>query len=617
MTEDSDVGDPKQIDKYEIRARLGEGGSSHVYLARHVYFPNRYYAVKLLKSRVAASQEEKARFLYEAGLLDMIKGPNILPVVDVGFFGDTPYIVTEYIQEGSLRKLLQEQPSQLLSVDRSLIILSRIGTALTTIHQHSIVHGDLKPENILLREQDHALLSDFGNVTYLGTLEEVRTPELKGTFAYMSPEQFQGKICRKSDQYALGCVAYELFTGQHPFTASDFDTWKQKHVTEPPRPLRETIPDLEANIESATLTALAKEPDHRHTDVDTFVQQLRTTTSSSRLVVSSPASERSPEVETAPPVIKDAAIDTAAPPVVQQSNAIINNVPVPAPTVSTPPSQPQDHPPSLYELQLPNSFIHLLTPALKASGLSTDNALAYRPKKSKPYTYTRLLRNKEPVRCLLHIDDEFLKIDKYIDNLIVMLEAFQPEQFLIIFLDTHFPPIQLRNLFKSERKSSLNYITKSDLEELSSLSPEEYARVLADALELEEQSLETTVSPPLDQLEPDDANDLANILVDFAQSKDDLRTWHQLFEADGLRDLARHFDFAGDRYLLAMHIIQLLISRSVIVKQKKRDALGLLLTHLLKYPDFPQDNRPKVLEIIDKYQLLLPDEYDKLKGDNR
>ena len=490
MTEDSAIGDPKQIDKYEIRARLGEGGSSHVYLARHVYFPNRYYAVKLLKSRVVATPEEKARFLYEASLLDMVKSPNILPVIDVGFFEDVPYIVTEYIQEGSLRKLLQEQSSQLLSVDRSLNILERVGTALTTIHERSIVHGDLKPENILVREQDHVLLSDFGNVTYLGTSEEVKTPELKGTLAYMSPEQFQGKICRESDQYALGCVAYELFTGQLPFTASDFNTWKQKHETEPPRPLREIIPSLEANIESATLTALAKEPGHRHPDVDTFIQHLHTT-SSSTFVISSPVPQRSPEMETAPSIIKDASIVIATPPVVQPSNATLNSTSASA--ISTPQTKP---PPSLYELQLPVSFIQLLTPALNATGLTTVAATIDERWGYQTYTYTVLFRDKEPLRCLLHIDDQFLQDMTYIKDLTTMFETFK-DQFVIIFLDTlRFPPIQLRNLFKGVMNARVSYITKPDLEDLSSLKPQFYPRWLADALILEEKLLKTTEAQP-------------------------------------------------------------------------------------------------------------------------
>ncbi len=161
-------------------------------------------------------------------------------------------------------------------------------------------------------------------------------------------------------------------------------------------------------------------------------------------------------------------------PSIKVNNTSINNILIP--TTSTPESQPQNHPPSLYELRLPASFLSLLVPALKATGFSTENTTIYRSNKSKPYaypkpyTYTQLLRNQEPLRCLLHIDDRFLKDLQYFDNLVVMLQAFTHDQELIIFLDTpRFPPIQLRNLIESERNGKVRYITLRDLEDLSSL----------------------------------------------------------------------------------------------------------------------------------------------------
>ena len=545
MTDNSATGIPEQIDKYKILGRLGSGGYGQIYLAKHVFFPNRLVAIKLLKSRFITSQEERASFLQEAHILDMVEDPNILPIIDVGFFENTPYIITEYIGNGSLRTLLESQTSRFLSVDRSLSILSEIGTALATIHQLSIVHGDLKPENILLREHGQALLSDFGSATYLGTRDFVNTHVVKGTVKYMSPEQFHGKICRQSDQYALGCIAYELFTGQHPFTANDVDTWEQKHETETPRPLREVNPDIEANIESAVLTALAKESGQRHTDVTKFIQQLHSTTGSAGIVIPKLelAPQHPPHVDTAPPIInwflgiargiaarlkvdkrsagnlilnpghhpppysevpKHSTTGAAIPTVVQHLPAAINNFP--APTISTPQGQPHDHPPNLHELQLPDAFVQLLTPALKTKGFTTDEATVYHPWSNLPYKYTRLLRNKELIRCLLHIDDQFLQGMSYFDNLSVMLDAFEPGQFLLFFLDIpRLLPIQLRNLFESKMKGKVNYIAKSDLDNLQSLPLQIYSDQLADILKLEEMSLETAevVIPdqPLDRQE--------------------------------------------------------------------------------------------------------------------
>jgi len=139
--------------------------------------------------------------------------------------------------------------------------------------------------------------------------------------------------------------------------------------------------------------------------------------------------------------------------------------------------------PSLYELQLPASFLALLAPALEANGLYTENAAVRGSNKLKPYTYTQLLGDKGPFCCLLHIDDQFLKDVHYFDDLAIMLQAFTPDQELIIFLDAAcFPPVQLRRLVECERNGRVRYITLADLEDLSS----KHVSFSADALGLRE-----------------------------------------------------------------------------------------------------------------------------------
>jgi serine/threonine protein kinase len=161
-----------------------------------------------------------------------------------------------------------------LPLSEALTILSQVGQALQYAHQKTIIHRDLKPENILLNAKGEALLADFGIATVLAT-GSVRYVEATGTPAYMAPEQFRGKVSKESDQYALGCIAYELFTGSRPFNAPDFVAMAFQHATEPPIPPRQLNPQLPFSIEQAILKAMAKERKDRYPDVAAFIAAIQ------------------------------------------------------------------------------------------------------------------------------------------------------------------------------------------------------------------------------------------------------------------------------------------------------------------------------------------------------
>jgi serine/threonine protein kinase/uncharacterized membrane protein len=155
----------------------------------------------------------------------------------------------------------------------SLTILWQIGQALQHAHNLQIIHRDLKPENILFNAQRNALLADFGISTVLATASVLEI-DTSGTPAYMAPEQYRGMVSKESDQYALGCIAYELVTGQKPFTAADFIAMGFKHATEMPIAPRQLNPDIPEPIEQAILKALAKEREARYPDVAQFIAAL-------------------------------------------------------------------------------------------------------------------------------------------------------------------------------------------------------------------------------------------------------------------------------------------------------------------------------------------------------
>ncbi len=210
----------RQIGNYRIVKEIPGGGFASVFLGQHIVFTDRpIVAIKLLHAHLA-SQEESDRFLQEARFLEKLKHPHILPIIDAGIQGGLPYLVAEYATKGSLRDRLLRQSPKLLLAEEIITILSQIGQALQYAHTMNIVHRDLKPENVLFNIKNEALLADFGIATVLETAR-TKHADVSGSPSYMPPEQFDGTVSKKSDHYALGCIAYELVTGRKPFIAAN------------------------------------------------------------------------------------------------------------------------------------------------------------------------------------------------------------------------------------------------------------------------------------------------------------------------------------------------------------------------------------------------------------
>src|SRR6266568_1323098 len=240
----------RQIGSYKLVEKIGKGGYGSVYRAEHSILTNRVVAIKLLQEVLFNSDQERDRFK-EAIVLEALQHPNILHLIDVGVDENLLYLITEYAAGGSLWDRLQHQFPQPLPLTGALDILSQIGQAVQYAHQKHIIHRDLKPQNILFDAQDKVLLADFGIATILADTPVKNTAHIVGTPAYMAPEQFKGQNSAKSDQYALGCIAYELFTGRKPFNLplnANWWTWADKHSKElPPDPIK-LNPHLPAHI---------------------------------------------------------------------------------------------------------------------------------------------------------------------------------------------------------------------------------------------------------------------------------------------------------------------------------------------------------------------------------
>jgi serine/threonine protein kinase len=263
----------KQIGNYRITGPLDAGAFGSVYKGVHIYLSNREVAIKLMHHTHLGEEHERASFLQEAQFLEMLKHPHILPIYDVGIDEGTPYIVAEFAPNGSLRDLMKAYRPKLISMEEALTILSQVGQALEYVHQQNIVHRDLKPENILFDARRDALLADFGIAVFLETTK-TKYVDVIGSPLYMAPEQFEGFASRRSDQYALACIGYEMLTGEPPFTGQHAVIIGMKHQMEMPVPPRQHNPTIPEYMEKALLKALAKERTERYPDMTSFLAAL-------------------------------------------------------------------------------------------------------------------------------------------------------------------------------------------------------------------------------------------------------------------------------------------------------------------------------------------------------
>src|SRR5947209_7355938 len=174
-----------------------------------------------------------------------------------------PYLVSTYAPKGSLRERLQRQAPYPLSVQEALTTITRLGQALTYAHERQMLHGAIKPENVLFDASNEVLLADFRiTAVYSEPISEAVT--CNENYAYMAPEQFTGRAAQSSDQYALGCLAYELLTGRVPFAGTTPTEVQAQQWNEPLLPPRQLNPTIPVHVEQAILKALALQPSERY-----------------------------------------------------------------------------------------------------------------------------------------------------------------------------------------------------------------------------------------------------------------------------------------------------------------------------------------------------------------
>jgi len=209
-------------DRYLLERELGRGGMATVYLAQDLRH-DRPVALKVLRPELAHALGPE-RFLREIQVTARLQHPHILPVFDSGEAARQLWYTMPFVMGESLRQRLARE--QRLSVDEALRIIREVADALQHAHAQGVVHRDIKPENILLAGQ-HALVADFGIAKAAHTAGEhlTETGISIGTVAYMSPEQAAGarEVGHRSDLYSLGCVLYEMLTGEPPHAGGEWE----------------------------------------------------------------------------------------------------------------------------------------------------------------------------------------------------------------------------------------------------------------------------------------------------------------------------------------------------------------------------------------------------------
>jgi tetratricopeptide (TPR) repeat protein/tRNA A-37 threonylcarbamoyl transferase component Bud32 len=263
---------------YNIEKELGGGGMSRVFLAEEIEL-HRKVVIKVLPPDMAAGVNQD-RFRREIQLAASLQHPHVVPLLTAGSDDDLLYYVMPYIEGESLRaKLSREGELPLKEVIR---IVQEVTDALSFAHRHGVVHRDIKPDNILLSD-GHAVVTDFGvskavSESTGGASSLTSLGVALGTPAYMSPEQAAADphVDHRADIYALGAMAYEMLTGQPPFTGATPQAVLASQVSEPPAPVdrhRTTIPVPLANV---VMRCLEKRPADRWQAADEMLPLLET-----------------------------------------------------------------------------------------------------------------------------------------------------------------------------------------------------------------------------------------------------------------------------------------------------------------------------------------------------
>ncbi|MDD5059141.1 MAG: protein kinase [Sideroxydans sp.] len=246
------------IPGYRCLRSLGRGGMSRVYLVERLDDGGQF-ALKFADGSVSQDSEVLYRFVEEYGLLEQLRHPNVIRIVDQGVTDDALFIVMEYLPGGTLK---QHIGSNGMELQQALDVLRGVALALVEAHKLGIIHRDIKPENIMLRGDGAAVLCDFGVAQQMRTAAQQGKKEFVfGTPYYMSPEQALGEMeDARTDIYSMGAVFFYMLTGEKPYQGDTLEEIVQQHLLSPVP----SLPPCYAHLQPLLEGMMAKDKEQRY-----------------------------------------------------------------------------------------------------------------------------------------------------------------------------------------------------------------------------------------------------------------------------------------------------------------------------------------------------------------
>lgn len=250
----------QELDHYVLIEQIGQGGMATVYLGTDTRNGDKV-AIKVLSPTISGDKRFVRRFRREGGLVQQLRHPNIIPVSDYGEDDGLVYLTMPYIEGETLDDIYRRGGA---TQEQAARWISQVANALHYAHEQGVIHRDVKPGNVIVDKNERAHLGDFGLARWIEGSSTLTGSMLMGTPAYMSPEQARGeKLDARSDQYSLGVIIFQLFTGRLPFKGESPMQTAMMHLQQPvPRPA-EINTDLPSALERVILTALSKDPEER------------------------------------------------------------------------------------------------------------------------------------------------------------------------------------------------------------------------------------------------------------------------------------------------------------------------------------------------------------------
>ena len=260
--------------RYKLEQPVGSGGMAVVFAAIDT-MTGRRVAVKMLRESAAEDPQTLRRFINESRAVAMFNHNNIVKIYDISVDGPLKYIVMEYVDGMTLLDYMEFKKP--IDWRDAVIYVDQVLRALDHAHMKGVIHRDIKPQNIMLLEGGYVKVMDFGIAKILDAKDQtLNTNAAIGTVYYISPEQARNKkVDCRTDIYSLGCMLYEMVTGERPFKAETQVDVVLKQLNEQPVPPSQINPKVPLGLEQIILCAMQKNPADRYQSASQMLRHIR------------------------------------------------------------------------------------------------------------------------------------------------------------------------------------------------------------------------------------------------------------------------------------------------------------------------------------------------------